>query len=241
MTSHSDSWSTENAVKFYSSHRNSVGEMYNSEKYFLSQVIESGFSILDLGCAAGGFYQVFKRFEPTITYTGIDISGEMIRRAQHRHPGIPFYVAEGSDLPFEDQSFDLVFCSGALHLADDWREILHEGWRVTKKYFIFDIRMTETSPTLEDIHVSYEKMAFNNEWDGISLVPYIIVNVNDFLSILTTLTPAPAVQRLYGYYHPVSEMTVSPEKHVCMTMCCLGKIKKPMEKSTWEIPIRKPH
>ncbi len=240
MKSHTDPWSTENAVHFYSSRRNSVEELYTSEKYFLTQVLEPEFSILDLGCAAGGFYRVFKSFEPTISYTGVDISHVMIRKAQLQFPGIPFHVTEGSTLPFQDHSFDLVYCSGALHLSEDWREILREGWRVTKKYFIFNIRMTETIPTLENIQVSYEKIAFNNNWDGVSVVPYIIVNVNDFMNVLASLDPVPVVQRVYGYYHPVSAMTVSPERQVCMTMCCLGKIKKQNECDSWEIPIPKP-
>jgi len=225
MKSHSDPWSTENAVHFYSSHRNSVEEVFASEKYFLPQVLEPEFSILDRGCAAIGFYRVFKRYEPTISYTGVDISHVMIRKAQLQFPEIPFHVTQGSTLPFQDQSFDLVHCSESLHVSEDWREILRDGWRVTKKYFIFDIRMTETIPTLENIQVSYEKIAINNNWDGVSVVPNIIVNVKDFMNVLASQDPIPVVQRVYGYYHPVSAMTVSPEHQVYMTMYCPGKVK----------------
>lgn len=225
MKSHPGPWSTENAVHFYSSHRNSVGEVYASEKKILTLVLKPEFSILDLGCAAGGFYRVLKSFEPTISYTRVDISHVMIRKALLQFPGIPFLVTEGSTFPFQDQSFDLVYCSGAHHLSEDWREILREGWRVTKKYFIFDIRKTETIPTLENIQVSYEKIAFNNNWDEVFLVPGIIVNVNDFMNVLASLDLVPVVQRVYGYYYPVSAKTVSPEHQVYRTMCCLGKVK----------------
>jgi ubiquinone/menaquinone biosynthesis C-methylase UbiE len=238
--SYHKSWSKPNAVKFFSSKRNSLDEVYDSEKYFLTQVLEPGYSVLDIGCAAGGFYNVFKHLEPSITYTGVDISPEMIKRARTLHPEVSFHISGGSELPFDDQSFDVVFCLGALHMTLDWRDVLKEGWRVTKKYFVFDVRLTEKIQTIEDIHISYEKIAFLGEWDGSSVVPYIIVNVRDVIYVLSTITPKPVLQRVYGYYHPVSEMTVSPEKEVCMTMCCLGKIKKPMEESTWEIPIKKP-
>lgn len=122
----------------------------------------------------------------------------------------------------------------------DWRDVLKEGWRVSKKYFVFDVRLTENSPTMENIQKSYEKIAFLDEWDGMSIVPYIIINVNDFIHTLESLDPTPALQQVYGYYHSVSEMTVSPEKEVCMTMCCLGKIKNPDQENTWEIPIHIP-
>jgi ubiquinone/menaquinone biosynthesis C-methylase UbiE len=236
-TSYDKSWSKPNAVKFFSSCRNSIEEVYDSEKHFLTQVLRPGYSVLDIGCAAGGFYNVFRHLEPTISYTGVDISSEMIKKAQALHPGLPFHVSRGDKLPFNDQSFDVVFCSGALHMTFDWRDVLKEGWRVTKNYFVFDVRLTENSRTIEDMQKSYEKIAFFNEWDGTSIVPYIIINVNDFLHILESLDPVPALQQVYGYYHAVSEMTVSPEKEVCMTMCCLGKTKKPEEQNKWEIPI----
>lgn len=239
--SYDKSWSKPNAVKYYSSFRNSIEEVYDSEKYFLTQVLKPDYSVLDIGCAAGGFYNVFKHLEPTISYTGVDISHEMIKKARALHPDLPFHVSRGNELPFNDQSFDVVFCSGALHMTFDWREVLKEGWRVTKKYFIFDARLTEKSQTVEDMQKSYEKIAFYDEWDGTSIVPYIIINVKEFLHTLESLDPKPALQQVYGYNHTVSEMTVSPEKQVCMTMCCLGKTKKSTEKSTWEIPIRKPH
>jgi len=237
---YSDAWSKENAVKFYSSHRNSLDEVYKSEKYFLSEILEPKCSVLDLGCAAGGFYNIFKKMESTLSYTGVDISPDMIKKAQLLNPDVPFYVSKGSELLFNDRSFDVVFCSGALHMTFDWRDVLKEGWRVTKKYFVFDVRLTENVPTIEDIDISYEKIAFFDEWDGSTIVPYIILNVRDFLQSLQKFNPAPALQKFYGYYHPVSDMTISPERQVCMTMCCLAKNKQPNMNDSWEIPIKKP-
>ena len=81
--SYDKSWSQPNAVKFFSSCRNSIEEVYDSEKYFLTQVLKPGYSILDIGCAAGGFYNIFKHIEPTISYTGVDLSPEMIKKLVH--------------------------------------------------------------------------------------------------------------------------------------------------------------
>ncbi|MHB8163407.1 MAG: class I SAM-dependent methyltransferase [Methanoregula sp.] len=235
---YAQSWSQENAVKFFSTHRNSITEVYNSEKHFLSEVLESGRSVLDLGCAAGGFYNVFRELEPSLSYTGIDISEEMIKTARAKHPEINCAVSSGSLLPFKDQSFDVVFCSGALHMTYDWLDILNEGWRVTKKYFVFDVRLVETGPSIEDIGRSYEKIAFFDEWDGKSIVPYIILNVKDFLASVNSLVPVPGVQKYYGYSHPVSQMTVSPVRDVCMTMCCFVKNCDPEKNVVWDLPIK---
>lgn len=236
----SDSWSHTNAINYYCSHRNSVADIYESEKFFLSQVLEPGYSILDIGCATGGFVNVFREYEPTVSYTGVDISTEMIRQARILHPEIHFEVADGNNLPFGNNSFDIVFSSGALHMAPNWREILAEGWRIANRYFIFDVRLKNSPPTIEDINLSFERIAFSGQWDGKTIVPYIIIDVKMFKQTLDALHPAPSVQQIHGYYHPVSDMTVTPEKEVCMTMCCLIKNAADGKTDLWDIPLPQP-
>ena len=235
------SWSHENAIRYYSSHRNSVADTYESEQFFLSRLLKPGHSILDIGCATGGFYNIFKEYEPMVSYTGVDISLAMIDQARTLHPGIRFEVADGENLPFENNSFDVVFSAGALHMAPNWREILAEGWRVSKQYFVFDVRLKNDPPSIEDIRQSFEKIAFSGQWDGKTIVPYIIIDVMTFKRTLDALQPAPSVQQIHGYYHPVSEMTVTSEKEVCMTMCCLIKPDSYGETNLWDIPIKRPY
>lgn len=235
-----ESWSHENAVQYYSSHRNSLDDVYESEKFFLSRVLEAGHSILDIGCATGGFVNVFRGYEPSILYTGVDISAEMIRQARILHPDIHFEVTDGDNLPFENNSFDIVFSSGALHMAPNWRGILAEGWRVAKQFFIFDVRLKSLPPTIEDIHKSYQKIAFSGQWDGKTIVPYIIIDVKTFKDALNTIQPAPSVQQVHGYFHSVSEMAVTSEIQVCMTMCCLMKTKNSKAHDLWDIPLKSP-
>lgn len=231
------SWSHDNAVRYYSSHRNTIGDVYDSEKFFLSRIIRDRQSVLDIGCATGGFYEVFKTYVPTITYTGIDISPEMIRQAKILHPEAMFQVTDGGRLPYGDDSFDMVFSAGALHMTPNWRDVLREGWRVTKKYFLFDVRIKESPPSIENAQVSYQKIEFSGRWDGKTIVPYIIIDIATFISELDALSPSPAVRQLHGYFHPVSDMVVSTENKVCMTMCCLIKHCPGSEKDLWDLPI----
>jgi ubiquinone/menaquinone biosynthesis C-methylase UbiE len=232
-----DSWSHENAIQYYSLHRNSVKDTYESERFFLSRIIKPECSILDIGCATGGFYNIFKEYEQSITYTGVDISSEMIRQARILHPGVHFKVTDGSNLPFERDSFDIVFSSGALHMTPNWREILAEGWRVAKSSFLFDVRIKELPPSIEDANQSYQKIEFSGVWDGKTIVPYIIIDIKTFMQNLASLHPTPVVRQIHGYYHPVSDMTISPEKQVYMMMCCLIKNASCGEKDLWDFPI----
>jgi len=231
-------WSVPNAVHFYAKNRQSVDEVYASEEYFLKQVIRPNISILDVGCAAGGFYNVFRSIDPSVRYTGVDFSWEMVREGKKRFPNIPFTAGDGGALPFRPDSFDVVYCSGAIHLSPNWREILKDCWRVTKNHFVFDVRLVETGESVEDITESYEKIAFFNNWDGKSIVPYIVLNARDFLREVSRLVPEPVSQQYFGYYSPVSKMAVSLYAEVCMTMCCFGKDSMSERRVVWNLPIK---
>jgi SAM-dependent methyltransferase len=197
-------------------------------------------SILDVGCAAGGFYKIFKSLQPMISYTGVDVSEEMIKKAMQLHKSVPFKVINGSNLDFNNDSFDLVFCSGVLHNTLNWRALLKECWRVAREYFVFDVRLIQDAPSVEDMTISYQKIAFSNQWDEKSVVPYAVLNVNDFLTFVKKLKPQPMVLRAFGYFNPVSNMAVTPHKEACMTMFCLSKVAKEGEKNEWKVPLDLP-
>lgn len=64
------------------------------------------------------------------TATGVDFAEDMIAVARRTHPGIPFEVADASDLPFDDASFDAVVMGFALFLVADPDAVLREAQRV---------------------------------------------------------------------------------------------------------------
>lgn len=215
-------WSSENAIQFYRSHRSESQSLYRSESVFLQHVVDNSMSLLDVGCAAGGFSKIVREFNPAITYTGVDISPRMIEEARQRFPGDDFRVINGSILPFEDNSFDAVISFGVLHMAETWKALLAEGWRVCRKRFLFDVRLV-AGASADDPATSYQKLEFDSEWDGVTTAPYFIVNIDEFMAALASLFPVPGRIASYGYFHPVSEMTVSPYSSVCMASFCLEK------------------
>jgi ubiquinone/menaquinone biosynthesis C-methylase UbiE len=234
------SWSSEDVVRFYTTHRNSTEGVYDSEKYYLRDILYPGISICDVGCGAGGFFNILRRYQPDISYTGVDISEEMINNAKKLYPEASFEVSRGDNLNFADGAFDLVISFGVLHMDLNWRDILKECWRATQGYFLFDLRLVQDAQTLEDITVSYQKLAFEDQWNGLSIVPYVVVNVKDAFGTIMSLVPESKIIRAYGYFHPVSRMTVTPYKEVCMTMFRLKKTKKEDEKNEWNVPLTLP-
>jgi ubiquinone/menaquinone biosynthesis C-methylase UbiE len=74
----------------------------------LAERLPEGASVLELGCGAGSeeTLQLAQRFR----LTGVDVSGEQIRRARERVPGAEFVHADFLELDVPDQSFGAV-CS----------------------------------------------------------------------------------------------------------------------------------
>lgn len=84
------SWSSENAIKYYTEHRDSVKELYESEKHFIERVVKNGRTVLDIGCAAGGFSEIIRKYNKNLDYTGVDISKAMIDQAKKDSQKINF-------------------------------------------------------------------------------------------------------------------------------------------------------
>ncbi len=72
---------------------------------------EKSDKLLDYGCGFGRFYPFFREIS---NYYGIDLSSAMIQESIRLYPenAEQFVVAEGEDLPFEDNFFDKIICYG---------------------------------------------------------------------------------------------------------------------------------
>jgi ubiquinone/menaquinone biosynthesis C-methylase UbiE len=88
----------------------------------------TGKDILEAGCGTGLLLSRTLRFAKTST--GVDLSGGMLAKAKER--GLS--VAQGSitELPYADESFDLVFSVKVLAHIEDIEGALHEMARVTR-------------------------------------------------------------------------------------------------------------
>lgn len=97
----------------------------------------SGKRVLDIGCGIGGPAFVLAR-KYGARVTGIDLEPQLIERARRRavELGISgqteFQTVTLGPLAFPDQSFDLVFTSGALTQTEDKARFVAESYRVLK-------------------------------------------------------------------------------------------------------------
>jgi ubiquinone/menaquinone biosynthesis C-methylase UbiE len=72
--------------------------------------------VLDIGCGDGATEVFMQQYFPSWRIQAIDISERSIETAEKRKlSNTSFTVFDGKHIPFEDDSFDLVFMAGVLH------------------------------------------------------------------------------------------------------------------------------
>ena len=83
----------------------------------LAEVVKEPFlDLLDAGCGTGAMLAMLKRDYSDRNYTGVDLSEKMIETAIKKHiAGICFVAGDCENLPFADNSFDVVTCSMSFH------------------------------------------------------------------------------------------------------------------------------
>jgi SAM-dependent methyltransferase len=216
-------WGLPGVLNFFDTNRRSAGDVYPSERFFLMDRLKDDISILDIGCAQGGFADIVGERLNRFSYTGIDINDSMIARARARHPQCEFLtVSEADYSALRGRTFDLVLVLGILHLHEAWRETLRGAWDCTAGSMIFDLRQID-SPSIEDRTKSYMKMNLSDDADDGQSVPYILVNSGDAHAIVSKTCFDARHLSQYGYRHPVTQHAVTPIRDVMAITWCADR------------------
>jgi ubiquinone/menaquinone biosynthesis C-methylase UbiE len=109
--------------------------------------LASDASILDVGCAKGFMLYDFQKLMPDAHLAGIDVSEYAIENAQPEVKDL-VSVADAKDLPFDDNSFDLVISVNTVHnlALEECKESIREIERVSRgnSFITMDAYHSET-------------------------------------------------------------------------------------------------
>lgn len=122
-----------------SGHSSTYFAQYKAKKlaFWLKSLTNQAIKILDFGCGDGMMTDfVAKEFAQAQLF-GVDPSPKSIKAAQLKYPAINFCLNSQttSDLPFEDNEFDIIYSAGTFHHIpfEQHSAYLHELKRITKK------------------------------------------------------------------------------------------------------------
>lgn len=85
--------------------------------------------VLDLGCGSGSSVDFFRARDPAVEWIGLDIAESPESRSRTRTDA-RFATFDGVSIPFEQESFDLVYCKQVLEHVQRPRPLLAEVRRV---------------------------------------------------------------------------------------------------------------
>lgn len=206
-------------VSFYESNRRRLDDLYPSERRFLPWLARDSESVLDIGCAAGGFSEIWRAYNRQVVYTGADTSARLVEAARTLHPELDFRQADCAiGLPYDDGYATTVQALGWLHWERDHARALRELWRVTGRYLFFDVRLQDESPV--DVQ-GVQKLALTGEWDGVTTVPYICLAWPRFAELLLEFKPSRLFA--YGYTGSPSDTVSGVAQSICFATFVLER------------------
>ena len=115
--------------------------------------------IIEIGAGSGTDVIVLHKLKFDITYS--DFSEIALKKFKDRNPNIKAVKCDICNMPFADNSFDLVFSLGLLeHFNEkDRKKAIKEMFRISKKYVLIDV------PQKFSPRVIYKKiLIFLNKW-----------------------------------------------------------------------------
>ncbi len=106
------------AATVYESGHAGIYEMCKDDyPYIASELEKEDYQdLLDCGCGTGPMISLLYEKNPKKHYTGLDITPKMIEVGKSKNlKGVDWVVGDCENLPFEDNSFDVIICSNSFH------------------------------------------------------------------------------------------------------------------------------
>ncbi len=96
-------------------------------------------SILDVGCGEGFTLNRLKEHGVGKQLEGVEYSKDAIELGRKTYPQIKIKQGDIYNLPYEDNTFDLVLCTEVLEHLGEPEKALKELVRVSKKYLVISV------------------------------------------------------------------------------------------------------
>jgi len=155
--------------------RNWGQRYWHGQKFLVIKKLLAGFSpqkILDIGSNGGGMTAKIAGLFPRSKTIGIDVYSKAVAYASARYPNISFLVADGQNMPFENNQFDIIFCLETLEHVSDPAKVLFEIKRCLVKNGRVVISMDSGNLLFRIIWFFWIRFGKGKVWSGSHLTHF---------------------------------------------------------------------
>jgi SAM-dependent methyltransferase len=156
--------------------------------------------VLDLGCGAGDSVDVFRARDPEVQWVGLDIDGSREVLSRTRTDAC-FAQFDGVTVPFDDDSFDLVYCKQVLEHVHRPGALITEVARVLAPHGSFAGSTSQMEPFHSQSTFNYTPTGLQSllESAGLELVE-IRPGIDAIALIARRLVPrsSPRIDRVWA-------------------------------------------
>jgi len=131
------------AAKVYDSGHAGIYEMCKDDyPPILEELKKIEFNdLLDVGCGTGPMIELLTEEYPDRHYVGMDLTPKMIEVANAKGlKNAEFIVGDSEDMPFENESFDVLICANSFHHYPDPQKFFNEVKRVLRPNGVLVLR-----------------------------------------------------------------------------------------------------
>ena len=139
-------------------------ERYSIQLYHhtVTQIDISKKNLLEVGSGRGGGSSYIQRYLKTRTVTGLDISSDAVQLSNLSFdtPGLSFIQGDSEDLPFEDNSFDVVLNVESSHCYGNIEKFISEVARILKDSGCLLWTDFRTNKEMKNLFMLFKKSGF---------------------------------------------------------------------------------
>ncbi|SEA31048.1 class I SAM-dependent methyltransferase [Selenomonas ruminantium] len=123
------------AAEIYESAHAGIYEMCKDDyPYIESELAHLNYhDLLDCGCGTGPMISLLHAKNSSKHYVGLDLTPKMIECARKKNlAGTEWIVGDCENIPFDDESFDVIICTNSFHHYPNPQRFFDSAWRVLR-------------------------------------------------------------------------------------------------------------
>ena len=220
-------YQTEEISHYYSTHRTTWDQFYESERAVITRLKpDPSASVLDIGCGCGGLGMALRESFGVMDYSGVEINLTAAEAGRRLNPEAKIYhgdILELGSRELADKHYLIVVSLSCIDFNVLFTDMLSAAWeRVAPGGFLVSTFRLTDGAGFNDITHSYQYINFEGKLEG-ERAPYIIHNAETLLRRMLAFDPSEIYS--YGYWGAPSETAVTPCERICFAAFSLQKRK----------------